>query len=45
MKCSYCTESLGALPFEEMLDKVVEMDIQYVEMTTGGMVFSTSYQN
>lgn len=36
MKLSYCTDSLGKLPFEEMLDKVVEMDIHYVEMTTGG---------
>ncbi|HEY8805337.1 MAG TPA: sugar phosphate isomerase/epimerase [Clostridium sp.] len=36
MKLSYCSDSLGKLPFDEMLDKVQSMDIHYVEMTTGG---------
>lgn len=36
MKLSFCTDSLGKLPFEEMLDKVASMGIHAVEMTTGG---------
>jgi len=36
MKLSFCTDSLGAFPLEEMLDKLAAMDIHYVEMTTGG---------
>lgn len=36
MKLSYVTDSLGFLPFEEMLDKVVAMGIDTIEMTTGG---------
>lgn len=36
MKLSFCTDSLGHLPFEEMLDKLVAMGVYGVEMTTGG---------
>lgn len=36
MELSYCTDSMGNLPFERMLDKVAELGIHYVEMTTGG---------
>lgn len=36
MKLSYCSDSLGKLSFEKMLDKLQSMDIHYVEMTTGG---------
>lgn len=36
MKLSYVTDSLGHLSFEEMLDFVAELGIEYVEMTTGG---------
>ncbi|MEW5290448.1 MULTISPECIES: sugar phosphate isomerase/epimerase family protein [Erwinia] len=36
MKLSFCTDSLGHLPFEEMLDKLVSMNVYGVEMTTGG---------
>lgn len=36
MKLSYVTDSLGKLPFEEMLDRVEAMGIDTVEMTTGG---------
>jgi sugar phosphate isomerase/epimerase len=36
MKLSYVTDSLGHLPFVEMLDVISEMGIDTVEMTTGG---------
>ncbi|WP_349618042.1 sugar phosphate isomerase/epimerase family protein [Azotobacter salinestris] len=36
MKLSIVTDSMGALSFEAMLDKVAGMGIQAVEMTTGG---------
>ncbi|GAB7533131.1 sugar phosphate isomerase/epimerase [Pseudomonas sp. 3A(2025)] len=36
MKLSYVTDSLGHLPFEQMLDTVGELGISAVEMTTGG---------
>ncbi|UOF90960.1 sugar phosphate isomerase/epimerase [Fodinisporobacter ferrooxydans] len=36
MKLSYVTDSLGHLPFEQMLDFVVELGIDTIEMTTGG---------
>lgn len=36
MVLSYCSDSLGYLGYEEMLDKLEEMNIHYVEMTTGG---------
>ncbi|MFE4706368.1 sugar phosphate isomerase/epimerase family protein [Peribacillus simplex] len=36
MRLSYVTDSLGHLPFEEMLDVVSEMGVDTVEMTTGG---------
>jgi len=36
MKLSYVTDSLGHLPFEEMLDVISEMGIDTIEMTTGG---------
>jgi len=36
MKLSYVTDSLGHLPFEDMLDYVAELGIEYIEMTTGG---------
>ncbi|GAA3325454.1 hypothetical protein GCM10020331_085140 [Ectobacillus funiculus] len=36
MKLSYVTDSLGHLPFEEMLDFVAELGIDTIEMTTGG---------
>lgn len=36
MKLSYVTESMGHLPFEQMLDQVAAMGIGLVEMTTGG---------
>ncbi|MCH3965794.1 MAG: sugar phosphate isomerase/epimerase [Clostridium sp.] len=36
MKLSYCTDSMGNLAFAEMLDKVSEFGIHYVEMATGG---------
>jgi len=36
MKLSFVTDSLGHLPFEEMLDYVAALGIEYVEMTTGG---------
>ncbi|WP_342605515.1 sugar phosphate isomerase/epimerase [Peribacillus sp. FSL E2-0159] len=36
MKLSYVTDSLGHLPFEEMLDVISEMGVDTVEMTTGG---------
>lgn len=40
MKLSYVTDSLGHLPFEEMLDFVVEIGIDAVEMTTGGWSYA-----
>ena len=36
MKLSFCTDSLGHLPFEQMLDKLCEMGVFGVEMTAGG---------
>ncbi|MCY9385107.1 sugar phosphate isomerase/epimerase [Bacillus inaquosorum] len=36
MKLSYVTDSLGHLPFEEMLDFAAELGIDMLEMTTGG---------
>ncbi len=33
---SYVTDSLGHLPFEEMLDVITQMGIDTIEMTTGG---------
>lgn len=36
MKLSYVTDSLGHLPFEEMLDTAAELGIDTIEMTTGG---------
>ncbi len=36
MKLSFCTDSLGNLPFETMLDKLCEYGVQGVEMTGGG---------
>ncbi|MES9792811.1 sugar phosphate isomerase/epimerase [Priestia megaterium] len=36
MKLSYVTDSLGHLPFKEMLDVITEMGIDTIEMTTGG---------
>ncbi|WP_152655855.1 sugar phosphate isomerase/epimerase [Oceanobacillus sp. CFH 90083] len=36
MHLSYVTDSLGHLPFEEMLDVISEMGIDTVEMATGG---------
>lgn len=36
MKLSYVTDSLGHLPFEEMLDFVSNLGIDTIEMTTGG---------
>ncbi|MBJ9999716.1 sugar phosphate isomerase/epimerase [Erwinia sp. S43] len=36
MKLSFCTDSLGHLPFEAMLDKLLELGVTGVEMTTGG---------
>ncbi|MGI6467254.1 MAG: sugar phosphate isomerase/epimerase family protein [Sphaerochaetaceae bacterium] len=36
MQLSICTDSLGFLPYEKMLDKVKEYGVDYVEMTTGG---------
>lgn len=36
MELSICTDSLGNLPYEEMLDKVKSMGVDYVEMTVGG---------
>ncbi|WP_147197614.1 sugar phosphate isomerase/epimerase [Pantoea sp. MBD-2R] len=36
MKLSFCTDSLGHLPFEPMLDKLLELGVTGVEMTTGG---------
>ncbi|HIE0706550.1 TPA: sugar phosphate isomerase/epimerase family protein [Serratia marcescens] len=36
MKLSFCTDSLGHLPFEQMLDRLLELGVRGVEMTTGG---------
>lgn len=36
MQLSFCTDSLGHLAFEQMLDKLLELDVKGVEMTTGG---------
>jgi sugar phosphate isomerase/epimerase len=36
MKLSFCTDSLGNLSFEGMLDKLLSLDIHYIEITTGG---------
>lgn len=36
MKLSFCTDSLGHLPFEQMLDRLLELGVTGVEMTTGG---------
>lgn len=36
MKLSFCTDSLGHLPFEAMLDRLGELGVFGVEMTTGG---------
>lgn len=36
MKLSFCTDSLGHLPFEQMLEKLLELGVYGVEMTTGG---------
>lgn len=36
MKLSFCTDSLGRLPFEAMLDRLGELGVFGVEMTTGG---------
>jgi sugar phosphate isomerase/epimerase len=36
MKLSICTDSMGKLSYEDMLDKVKGMGIDYVEMTVGG---------
>ncbi|AIF52696.1 sugar phosphate isomerase/epimerase [Pelosinus sp. UFO1] len=36
MKLSICTDSMGNLSYEDMLDKVKGMGIDYVEMTVGG---------
>ncbi|MBC3947876.1 sugar phosphate isomerase/epimerase [Erwinia persicina] len=36
MKLSFCTDSLGHLPYEQMLDKLLELGVNGVEMTTGG---------
>ncbi|MEC1354763.1 sugar phosphate isomerase/epimerase [Bacillus sonorensis] len=36
MKLSYVTDSLGHLPFEEVLDAAAELGIDTLEMTTGG---------
>jgi len=36
MKLSICTDSMGNLLYEDMLDKVKGLGIDYVEMTVGG---------
>lgn len=36
MKLSLCTDCLGHLPFERMLDEVAGMGVEGVEMTVGG---------
>ncbi|KKB73008.1 MULTISPECIES: sugar phosphate isomerase/epimerase family protein [Bacillus] len=36
MKLSYVTDSLGHLPFDEMLDAAAELGINTLEMTAGG---------
>ncbi|MBP2199414.1 sugar phosphate isomerase/epimerase family protein [Pantoea cypripedii] len=36
MRLAFCTDSLGHLPFAAMLDKLLELGVYGVEMTTGG---------
>ncbi|RBP79632.1 sugar phosphate isomerase/epimerase [Marinomonas rhizomae] len=36
MKLSFCTDSLGHLSFEDMLDTLQSMNVEGVELTTGG---------
>ena len=36
MRLSLCTDCLGHLPFEQMLDEVSQMGVRGVEMTAGG---------
>lgn len=36
MKLSICTDVMGDLPFDQMLDKCVELGVEGVEMTGGG---------
>lgn len=36
MKLSFCTDSLGNFSFEEMLGKLLSLDIHFIEITTGG---------
>ena len=36
MRLSLCTDCLGNLPFEQMLDHVAELGVRGVEMTSGG---------
>jgi len=36
MELSFCTDSLGKYPYESMLDRLLELDVHAVEMTTGG---------
>src|SRR3954447_23027723 len=36
MRLSLCTDCLGDLPFERMLDKASELGVRGVEMTAGG---------
>jgi sugar phosphate isomerase/epimerase len=36
MRLSLCTDCLGNLSFEQMLDRVAEMGVRGVEMTAGG---------
>ena len=36
MRLSLCTDCLGNLPFEQMLDHVAELGVRGVEMTAGG---------
>ncbi len=34
MKLSFCTDSLSHLPFEQMLDKLLELSVYGLEMAT-----------
>ncbi|SOE97357.1 Sugar phosphate isomerase/epimerase [Burkholderia sp. D7] len=36
MKLSFCTDSLGYLPYEQILDRLCELGVSGVEMTVGG---------
>lgn len=36
MKLSICTDVMGDLPFDQMLDKCVELGVEGIEMTGGG---------